>query len=212
MGREAVAVAHWRGTVEEVKALLESQEIILRGAIKARILRSGISNIAVDGDELSLCSNGELLTLELGAAEAVKWRDTLLKPPPSLAGKLGIGPDSPAFVMGNSDDSELNGALAGAKCASPSDAHVLLAITKSPADLAAAFATATQRPELFLWCVFNKGIAVEFGDTAVRAFMRERGYIDSKSCAVSAQLTATRYGLKERLFLRSLSLAHIVRS
>jgi hypothetical protein len=198
MGRETLAVARWRGAVEEVKALLESQEIILRGAIKARIARGGISNIAVEGDELTLCSEGELLTLELGAIEAAKWHDTLLKPPPSLTKKLGIGPHSRVFVIGNSDDGELNDALAGAICASPGEANILLAIIKSPVGLAAAFAVAKQHPQLFLWCVFNKGKAVEIGDTAVRAFLRERGYVDSKSCAVSAQLTATRYGLKVR--------------
>lgn len=198
MGREAVAVARWRDEVEKVKALLESQEIILRGAIKARIARSAISNIAVEGNVLFLLSDGEPLVLELGTKEAAKWRDALLKPPPTLARKLGIGPDSPVFVIGNSDDGELKKALAGATCLSPGEAHVLLAILKSEADIVLAFATALQHSKLFLWCVYFKGKSSDFGDAAVRTFLRERGYIDSKSCAISSQLTATRYGRKER--------------
>jgi hypothetical protein len=198
MGRQTVAVARWRGAVEEVKALLESHEIILRGAIKARLPRGGISDIAIEGDALTLRFDGELLTLELGATEAAKWRDTLLKPSPSLARKLGIDPKRPAFVNGSSDDSELNETLAGAKCASPGEAQILLAIIDRATDLAFAFATARQHPELLLWCVFKKGKAVEFDDSAIRAFLRERGYVDNKSCAVSAQLTATWYGRKEQ--------------
>jgi hypothetical protein len=198
MGRETVAIARWRGEVEEVKALLESQEIILRGAIKARLPRSGISMIAVEGDDLNLRSDGEPLVLELGAKEAAKWRDVLGKPPPSLASKLGVGPDSLAFVIGQTNDAELMGALIEAVCFSPSEASVLLAIIKSEADLTSALSVATEQPKLLIWCIYKKGKGVHVGDTAVRAFMRDRGYIDNKSCAVSAQLTATRYGQKER--------------
>jgi hypothetical protein len=194
MGLEAVAVARWRGEIAEVKALLESQEIILRGAIKARIARSGISMVAVVGDELTLHYNGEMLVLALGAKEAMKWRDVLLKPPPSLASKLGIGKDKQVFVIGNSGDAELAEALAGAICATPESATMLLAIVASETDLIAAHAIAARTPGRFLWCIYTKGKNAAFGDTAIRSFMRQRGYIDSKSCAVSAQLTATRYG------------------
>lgn len=193
MGSEAVAVARWRGAVEEVKVLLEGNEILLRGAIKARIARSGISGISVEGDSLSLHSDGELLVLELGAREAAKWQDALLKPPPGLAAKMGIGPDSLAFVMGRNDDPDLAEALAGATCASPDQAQILVAIIDSEAGLAAALAIANLYPELFLWCVYRKGKTAAFGDTRVRTFLRDHGYIDSKTCAVSADLTATRY-------------------
>lgn len=196
MGRETVAVAHWRGEVAEVKALLESQEIILRGTIRARMARSGIANVAVEGEDLTLLSDGERLVLELGAQEAVKWRDTLAKPPPSLASKLGIGKDRPAFVMGNSDDRALTAALLEGRCGTTAEATVLLAILASEADLISAYAVAEQNPQLMLWCVYKKGQGAAYGDTAIRSFMRQRGYVDSKSCAVSLQLTATRYGRK----------------
>lgn len=196
MGRETVAVARWRGAVEEVKALLESTEIILRGAIKARIARSNISDIAVAGEELVLRCAGEPLVLELGATEAQKWRDALLKPPPSLASKLGIEPDRPAFLIGSCDDEALNHALTGAVCALPGEAHVLVAIIEREPDLAAALAMAEHHLGLSLWCVYGKGKTAKFGDTQVRAFMRGRGYVDTKSCAVSDRLTAARYQRK----------------
>lgn len=196
MGREAVAVARWRGEVAEVKALLESQEIILRGAIKARIARSGIAMVATQGDELSLHADGDMLVLELGASEAAKWREALLRPPPSLASKLGIGDHKRALVIGKSDDAELAEALAGATCLTVSSAALLLAIVTCKTDLITAVAIARQNPELRLWCVYPKGKDAAFGDTAIRSFMRDSGYVDSKSCAVSPSLTATRYGRK----------------
>lgn len=193
MGREAHVLARWGGATEEVKALLEAHEIILRGAIKARIPRAGISRVAmVDGELLVWTDSGQLM-LELGAAEATKWRDALLKPPPSLARKLGISPERPAFVMGQPDDPVLAAALAGAISPSPETAHILIAITTSDTDLAAAFAVAAAHPQRLLWCIYEKGKTAQFGDTAIRYFMRNHGYIDNKSCAVSDRLTATRY-------------------
>lgn len=196
MGREAVAVARWRGAAEEVKVLLESQEIILRGAIKARFARSGISDVVAEGRALALRCDGEALVLELEEAEAAKWRDALLKPPPSLSDKLGIGPSKCAFVIGKGEDPELWGALASASCVGPGDASVLLAILNSEADLQAAFAVARQHTHLALWCVYPKGKDAPIGDRAIREFMRGSGYMDNKSCAVSARLTATRYSRK----------------
>lgn len=194
MGREAISVARWQGAQEEVKALLESQEIILRGAIRARIPRSGISEVMAEGDVLILRCHGETLELQLGKSEAAKWRDALMRPPPSLSEKLGVGPGKPAYVIGKCDDAELSGALSGVICATPADASVLIAMLASEADLQAAFAVAVGQPRLALWCVHPKGGGAPIGDGAIRAFMRANGYRDSKCCAVSARLTATRYG------------------
>jgi hypothetical protein len=193
MGREAVCVAQWRGAVEEVKALLESQEIILRGAIKARVARARISAISVEGDELVLTCDGERLVLDLGPAEADKWRIAVLKPLPTLASKLGVGPDRRAFVIGSSEDRALNEALQGAVCTLPGDAALFLALIGSNPDLPAAVALADQHPGRPVWCIYGKGKTAMPGDSDVRTFMRARGYADSKSCAVSEALTATRY-------------------
>ena len=44
-----------------------------------------------------------------------------------------------------------------------------------------------------LWTVYPKGKAGQFGDTAIRTALRDAGWRDTKSCAVSERLTATRY-------------------
>ena len=100
--------------------------------------------------------------------------------------------------MGESDDRVLNDSLVGATCAAVGDAYVLLAVITHWADFVAALAAAKQHPNLFLWCVCGRGSAAEMGDTAIRAMLREQGDVDSKSCAVSSGLTATRYRRPEK--------------
>ena len=48
-------------------------------------------------------------------------------------------------------------------------------------------------PELGVWCVYPKEREAAMTDAMVRAYFREREYVDSSSCAVSDGLTATRY-------------------
>jgi hypothetical protein len=196
MGREAEAHCTWRGESGPVKALLESRELILRGAVRTKIARADIRGVTVKGEALHIDVAGELLILELGAAHAARWATAILKPPPSLAGKLGISAATPALLIGEHDDAALTGALAEGAVAQPGDAAMLVAVLGSMADLAAAFAVAEQHPALPIWCVYAKGPKAEPGDSAVRAFMRDAGWMDSKSCAVSDRLTATRYGRK----------------
>ena len=44
-----------------------------------------------------------------------------------------------------------------------------------------------------MWVVHVEGKAAVLGDTAIRSCLRERGYMDNKTSAVSDRFTATRY-------------------
>ncbi len=196
MGRDSETIAQWQGQTAEVRAVLESTEIILRGGIKARVPRAGIVAMSVDQGWLTLTTDQGPLILELGEAEAARWLKALQKPVPTLAQKLGVSAGCPAFVFGALDDADLIAALDGARAASVAEAGVLVAVLDAPGDLDAAFAVALSSPELMLWCVYTKGRA-SVTDAMVRGYLRERGYIDSKACAVSVRLTATRYGRRK---------------
>ncbi len=196
MGRTTETFAQWQGQSAEVLALLEPSEVILRGGIRDRVPRASISRMTVDGGWLTLATHRGPLVLELGEVEAAKWLVALQKPPATLAEKLGVGAACRAHVMGRLDDAELVGALDGAQAASLADAGILLAVLEAPADLDAAFAVAMSAPHLMLWCVYPKGKGA-VTDGMVRDYLRARGYIDSKSCAVSDWLTATRYGVRK---------------
>ncbi|MCX7889866.1 MAG: hypothetical protein N2422_09100 [Rhodobacteraceae bacterium] len=192
MGRESEAEARFRGASGRVLALLEPDEVILRRAIRARIPRATLAGWRAAGAELVLETPEGPLVLVLGEAEAAAWARALDRPAPRLADKLGIGPAAPAFVAGDAADPALAAALEGARAAAPEAAAAILAVIADAAGLAAALALAAAHPALPVWCVHPKG-RVPVGEAAVRAAFRGMGWIDSKSCAVSARLSATRY-------------------
>lgn len=195
MGREAVCTAIWQGATAEVKALLESSEIILRGDLRARIARSGITGVVVQGDALVVDVAGSALTLELGSVEAAKWAAALLKAPPTLAEKLGLGGGKRAVVLGVVEDDALAAALDGATVAAPDDAHMIVAVVRTEADLASALETA-RTAALPVWIVAGKGKFATVSDSAIRTLMRTNGYIDSKTSGVSDRWSATRYAAR----------------
>lgn len=177
-----------------MRALLESTEIILRGGIRERVPRAAITGMAVDQGDLRLTTDRGPLVLELGAAEAARWVAALQKPVPTLPQKLGVGAGCLAFVLGPLDDAALAAALRGVCSDSLAAAGLLIAVLQGPGDLAAAFELAGSAPHLAIWCVYPKGRRAVVNDAMVRGYLRDRGYVDSKACAVSDVLTATRYG------------------
>lgn len=195
MGREATGFIDYGGRRGDGRALLEAGELILRGEVKARLARSSLTNPRIEGDALVLDAPDGRLAIDVGAVEAGRWIEALSRAAPTLAEKLGIQAGGPVWVWGQTDDSALNGALAESRPAQPGAAALHLAIVSTKDDLASALAQRGDA-DAALWLVYPKGRR-EFGDAAIRATMRETGYIDSKSCAVSAALTATRYGRRK---------------
>jgi hypothetical protein len=188
VGREAVTRAEWKGDVAEVKALLESREIILRGAIKARLPVDAMVDAHIDGDDLVLRSGGDRLVLSLGAAEAAKWLKALTTPPKSLAEKLGLK-GALARVSGPwADDGELAEALTG-RIGEPAVMAVAVVLTVDAFEHAVIVAL---RDGLPTWFVHEKGKGA-VNDALIRTRLRAEGWIDTKTSAVSDRLTTTRY-------------------
>ncbi len=198
MGREAVAVCHWQGDIAEAKVHLDSRFLQLRGEMRLDLPRAAISDVDL-GDEgvLVRTQSGDLM-MEFGAVEAARWQKALLKQPPSLAEKLGVSAQTPAFVQGDFQDTTLSAALAGATAADPDKAALLIAVLLREGDLPRASDLALAHPEKHIWMVHQKGKAAVIGDTAIRTHMRGLGFIDSKTSAVSDQLTTTRYRLRTK--------------
>ena len=73
MGREAEGHAVWCGATGAVRAFLESDGIILRGEVRAKLPRAGLMDWRVEGEDLCLRAEGEPLVLTLGAKEAAAW-------------------------------------------------------------------------------------------------------------------------------------------
>jgi hypothetical protein len=196
MGREAVGHAVWRGASGAVKALLESDGIILRGEVRGKLPRAGLMDWRVDGEDLCLRSDGQPLVLTLGASEAAAWVKALDKPLPSLAQKLGVSDSARAWVIGGPAPEEIAVAVAAANAGGPEGAAVIVAVLTGPGDLETALA-AGRKTGLRVWCVHGKGKGAAVGDATVRLAFRAAGWTDIKMSAVSDGFTATLYRPRE---------------
>jgi hypothetical protein len=193
MGKEALVFAEVGVEAGEVRAFLESHELILRGELRRRIAIPEIRNLRIDGDDLTFSSGGEAVRLRLGAQMASRWMTSIEAPPTDLKTKLGIRVGCRVFCLGAFDDETLKRSIAGHEAIDLLSATMLVAYVEAAVDIETALTTHAKHPTLPLWVVYRKGRTVAFGDTAIRSRLRQAGLRDSKSCSVSDFLTATRY-------------------
>ena len=204
---QGATVAH----AHDVKALLESRELVLRGAIRRSLPLAELRDVVVGGERLHFRHEKEEYDLTLGAAVAARWAKKILAPPPTLASKLGISPERTAFVIGRVTDARLVEALLGATAnedtvppldrdppasAESSGAEGTVAVVAvAEVDDAEGLERALEElpPGLPIWVVHRKGRGADFGESAVRQRMRALGFIDTKVSAVSDARSATRY-------------------
>ena len=193
MGLEANCVCRWNDGETTVKALLESHELILRGDLKRRLPIAQMRSFEAKADALIVSMADETYSLDLGARTAAFWAAKMAKPPPTLRAKLGVDDVAGVCVIGAVGDLALRDAVSAATAA-VADARLSLAQVDDEQALKAVLDAHAQAPALQpLWLVYPKGAKAPFGEEAVRRILREAGYADSKSCAVSAAYTATRY-------------------
>jgi hypothetical protein len=88
MGQEARCLARIGERVLEVQALLESDELILRGEHRARLPFASLDSVEATDGRLLLHERGEPIVLELGPA-AERWA-AKIRNPPTLLDKLGV--------------------------------------------------------------------------------------------------------------------------
>jgi hypothetical protein len=195
LGREAQCACTWNGKKHKVKVLLEPPELIVRGEIRRRIPFAMIETIKAEDDNLMLSIEGDSVRLQLGSAMAAKWADAMLKPPPSLAKKLGISSDTTVHMIGASDDSALTAALGEAKAVSHRKGDLMLARVDTPADLAGALRKAA--PQLAdgipIWFIYRKGPGHPLNENLVRTTALATGIVDTKIAAVSPEFSALRF-------------------
>jgi hypothetical protein len=199
MGREATCVCNIQGREATAKILLESKELILRGELRCVILLSAIKNIRVEGDALTFKNGKDEVSLGLGSGTAKKWLDAILKPPATLAQKLGIRPDSVVRVYGMVRSDELRTALPDASDARGDWPDMFIACVESRESLVEALDGSHKFLErgIPIWVVYQKGTGSSLGETAVRDMLRQRGLRDTKVASVSTTLTALRFSKRK---------------
>ena len=168
--------------------------LILRGDLKGVIPIARMERVRVEGETLCFALGSEPIALALGAEVAARWAKKIAAPPRALADKLGVGGMAKALVLGDVDDPALEEALSGARAETEAEAALSVAIVTSAAALGRALQQHARLPDgAPIWIVHPKGRNASFGETAIRAAMRLRGFIDTKVAGVSSEFTAIRY-------------------
>jgi hypothetical protein len=196
MGREAICDCIFDGTTTKVKALLESEELILRGDINVRAPLHALHHVRVES--ASLCFNLDKgpIRLDLGAAAAKSWAKKIKSPPPSLADKLGITGKTVRTIVPRSDRA-LDSALGSAALISGRNPDVILAFIDTSESLAATLQTAKVQlaRSIPIWLIYRKGPGHPINESAIRTCLRAHGLMDTKVSSVSPELTAIRFNL-----------------
>ena len=133
------------------------------------------------------------MQLHLGAQTAAAWAKVIATPPLTPRAKLGLDKDARALVLRAVDDEALTEALTDVRVENVIAADMLVACIRSLDDLRAARVFHAAHGRLPLWTIYPKGPGIAFGEGDIRAQFRADGMRDTKSCAVSDRLTATRY-------------------
>ncbi len=190
MGREATGHITYLGQSGTAKLLLESQELIVRGAVKTRIPRADILEYGSQDEVLWIETTQGRLVADLGAKVAALWPQALAKAPPSLGEKLGVSATKRVLLLTEARDPDLQSALVGSTAQTMSNAVMTLAELYAPNELAAILPRLGHLP---FWGITRKGKNSVFNDDALRATLRAQGWVDTKSCSVSTTMTGTRY-------------------
>ena len=198
MGREAECRCTWAGESADCKVLLETHDLILRGAIRRQLPIVSLNQIEVQGDALTFRAGESAVALHLGAKQAQSWAKKLAAPPVTLAGKLGIVATSRVLLIGHADSEALEAALAEAATTSYGNSgrtpELVVACVHTPDELGRALARATSfatNPPI--WIVYRKGARSDLPEAIIRTVLRGQGFIDTKVAGVDAAYTALRF-------------------
>jgi len=199
MGREAICDCTFDGTTTKVKALLESEELVLRGDIRLRAPLHALHHVRVESESLCFNLDKGPIRLDLGAAAAKSWAKKIKSPPPSLAAKLGITGKT-LRTIGPISDRALDSALGSAALISGRNPDLILAYVDTPESLAATLreAKAQLARSIPIWLVYRKGPGHPLNESAIRTTLRANGLMDTKVASVSPELTALRFNLPKQ--------------
>jgi len=196
MGREAICDCTFDGATTKVKALLESEELILRGDIGLRAPLHALHHVRVESDSLCFNLDEGPVRLNLGAATAKSWAKKINAPPRSLADKLGIT-GKIVRAIGPIYDRALDVALTSAERISARNPDLILSYVDTPESLATTLreAKAQLARSVPIWLVYRKGPGHSLNEAAIRSTLRANGLMDTKVASVSTELTALRFNL-----------------
>jgi len=197
VGNELKCTVRFGKETSEGKALLETSEVLFRGAFRLRIPFATIKSAKAMDGELHLQTANGLAVFEIGPA-AEKWREKILHPKTRIE-KIGLKPGAKVSLLGNFEADFLDelktlaGSVARDKVAVDSEAIFFAADSQkelaSIAKIAKSLKGATA-----LWIVYPKGQKT-ITENGVIAAGRTTGLKDVKVVGFSATHTALKFVL-----------------
>ena len=195
MGREALCECTFEGITAKVKALLESDEFILRGGIHMRAPLHTLQNVRVESENLCFNIDKHPMQLHLGAKTAESWAKKIKAPPPSLAHKLGITDKTVIRTIGSINKAVLSALSSAGALIRAEKPDLIISCVDTPETLVATLQTAKTQlaRSIPIWLVYRKGPGHPLNESSIRTCLRAHGLMDTKVACVSTELTALRF-------------------
>jgi hypothetical protein len=196
MGREAACTVRFGGKTDAGKALLETKEVIFRGAkLRLTIAFDRIGTIQVKDGVLALGTPEGVATFALGA-QAEAWASRIKNPPGRLE-KLGVKEGMKVSIVGEVEAAFLDELRARTDQVSQgrprAASDLIFFAAEAPGDLdRLATLKKSLQPAGAIWVLRAKGPAAKVSESAVMAAGKKAGLVDTKVVAFSASHTAER--------------------
>ena len=189
MGRESRCPVCHDGERAEARALLETDELIVRAPFRLGVPRREITSARAEGATLIVEWRGGSVELELGEREAQRWANEIVHPR-TLADKLGVKAGQRLLLVGALDYAELVGAGTRVE---QGPADVVFVAIDAAADLDRI---ASLRGEIAgdgaIWTVRRKGQS-DVTEAMVIAAGRAAGLTDIKIARISDSHTGMKF-------------------
>lgn len=195
MGNELNCTVRFGRQESQGKALLETSEILFRGAFRLKIPFASIQSLKAADGELHVQTAEGLAVFGLGEA-AAKWREKILHPK-SRVEKLGVKPGAKVSLLGSFDEAFLRELaqqtknVAKGKLGADSESIFFAAESKKELAQVPKFAK-TLEGSAALWIVYPKG-QKQITEAHVIAAGRKAGLKDVKVVGFSPTHTALKF-------------------
>lgn len=186
MGNEARCRVEIDGQSADAKALLETDELIVRGDLRARIPFRDAQDVAARDGVLHLVWAGKPVLLHLGA-DAPKWAEKI-RNPKSVADKLGLKPGQIISLAGTLDPSFL-GDRDYSRTLAPSSDIIFFGATARQELSRLVELRKSLAPNGAIWVIRPKGAAA-ITEADVMAAGKAAGLVDVKVVRFSGSHTA----------------------
>lgn len=197
MGNEVKCTVRFGKETSEGKALLETSEVLFRGAFRLKIPFATIKSAKAMDGELHLQAANGLAIFEIGQA-AEKWREKILHPKTRIE-KIGLKPGAKVSLLGSFDADflaelmTLADSVTKEKVAADSDTIFFGANSLKELSSVAKIAK-TVKGATALWIIYPKGQKT-ITENDVIAAGRKTGLKDVKVVGFSATHTALKFVL-----------------